>query len=54
VGGTPADGHLEGECYCVAGLGWQRILGFAFLPALRLALSNAYLAYEQHNGAHQS
>ena len=30
------------------GLGWQKILGLAFVPAL-LALRNAYQAYEQFN-----
>jgi hypothetical protein len=41
------------------GLGWQKILAFALIPALLLALRNAYLAYEQfhawlHHGAPQS
>ena len=31
------------------GLGWQKILGLAFVPALLLALRNAYQAYEQFN-----
>jgi hypothetical protein len=35
------------------GLGWQKILGLALVPALLLALRNAYLAYEQFNGLHQ-